>query len=92
MGVGDEAPSDSHEVRTLPVWYDARGERFSLWREVANAVECDSFLGCLVEGQMTMQWLAKFWTESGGLSTPAISTRSEIAPNKIAETLALLRT
>lgn len=57
--------SSAQEVRTLPVLYDAQGERHRPWRDVAAALESDRFEDWPISGPRTMQWLAKFWARQG---------------------------
>ena len=61
----EEKEEEPDEVRTLPVVFDTHGERYRLWREVANALESDEFSDWPVEGPRAMRWLAKFWARQG---------------------------
>jgi hypothetical protein len=63
---GEPAEEATEEIRTLPVSFDAHGERHRLWREVANSVESDVFPDWPLEGPRTMMWLVKFWSRQGG--------------------------
>ena len=61
----DEKEEEPDEVRTLPEVFDTHGERYRLWREVANALGSDEFSDWPMEGPRTMKWLAKFWAHQG---------------------------